>query len=982
MEQIGPFTLRTERVVGRSSEVEAIQAALADPTGRTHILYFIGPGGIGKTRLLEEVEYLVADWEPEPFLYAGIIDLYHSEFHSVGGIRAAIADGLDLENRHFQAYRERYQRFEAQRAAGVAPEVLGHERKELTRFFLTDYNRMARERRILLRFDTMELVQYESDLVQEVCQVEQGAVEVWDWLLEVLAQLEHTVVLLAGRPPAPLRTELEARCREKGGPVFRAFDLEGLTLEESLAYFDALASLEPRVGEIPEGMRRRIWTYTGGHPIRLSLVIDLALGGREIADLFPPQERDGKPAVESEEIDEQLVGELMRVSSPVREMLHYLVLARKGMDMGLLQWLVRDLQDLEDWNTLEKCRANLERMRCLTFVKPRPGTDLLFLHDKLYELFDRFVLRERQEYRRTYESIAAYYGERLVQAQDLEEQRTLKTNRLYYELQVDPWEAFWRCYVPWDEEAVRAFDTDLDMRLRDELLRFLRETREAAWVSRKLPRDVVDRDAAVRWVRRHLIRGEHQRAVEIGRRILGSDRDVFRSPDPLYRAALQTVSAEVLIYTGTDETEVMGLLDQAIQALESWQPEGEQDPRAWWQMRVLGRAYNNRGYVHWQAGRNGAAIREYKRAVRYFREAGILDEMAETLTNMSFAYAQLGYTIEAEVFLLDAIELEERLGKEYARGFSLNTLGLVYVFDNAPLQGQRRCEEALALFERLEQPRGIGLAHNALGLALRKRAEQWKVGTYSLEEAEEFFEKSTEHIGKAERIFASKVIEPVRLWETCNEMGSTYCDWGWLLLHQERTAEAQGKYDLAVEYLQKSVKVAEEHGFDLYAADSYDDLAQVCADRGAPEPEVERWLDKVRTKIPEEYELTRQGFREIADPVEGWWLALGKLHLGYGVRTMRKATEQAVSLEEKDRLLDEATDHYARAIAYLQQYSTDPHVLRVTFKSIYRHLKSVRADRLKRLQRRIADFAQEHEVDLDRLFGLLDATLGLGPPTD
>jgi tetratricopeptide (TPR) repeat protein len=973
METTKPFALRTDRVVGRSSEVEAIQEALADPTGRTHILYFIGPGGIGKTRLLEETEYLTADWGRGAFLYTGIIDLYHSEFHSVGGIRAAIADGLDPENRHFRAYRERRQRFEAQRAAGVAPEVLKQERRELIRLFLADYNRMARQRRILLRFDTMELVQYESDLVQEVCRIEREAVEVWDWLLDVLVRLEHTVVLLAGRPPAPLRTGLEARCRAEEGPVFRAFDLEGLTQEECLAYFDALASLEPRVGDIPGDVRRRIWSYTGGHPIRLSLVIDLALSGREIADLFPPPGREGKPTVGREEIDEQLMVELVRLPSPMRDMLHYLALARKGLGVELLQ------HQEPEWS-VEQCRANLERMRRFTFVKPRPGTDLLFLHDELYKLFDRFVLRERQHYRRTYESIAAYYGEKLAQAQDLEGRRTLKTNRLYYELQVDPWEAFWRCYVPWDEEAVRAFDTDLDMRLRDELLRFLRETREVAWVSRRLPRDVVDRDAAVRWVRRHLIRGEHQRAVEIGRRILGSDQDVFRSPDPLYRAALQTASAEVLVYTGADETEVLGLLDQATQALEEWGPEGEQDPRTWWRMRVLGRAYNNRGYVHWQAGRNGAAIREYKRAVRYFREADMLDEMAETLTNMGFAYARWGHATEAEAFLLDAIELEERLGQEFARGFSLNTLGLAYVFDNAPLRGQRRCEEALVLFEQLEQIRGIGLARNGLGLALRKRAEQWKVGTYSPEEAEGFFGEAVEHLRQAERIFTSEVIEPVRLWETCNEMGSTCCDWGWLLLQQERADEAQGKYDLAVEYLQKSVKVAEEHGFDLCAADSYDDLAQVCADRGAPELEVERWLDKVRTKIPEEYALTRQGFREIADPVEGWWLALGKLHLGYGVRTMRKATEREVPPGEKDRLLDEATDHYARAVIYLQQYSTGPHVLSVTFKSIYRRLKTVRTDRLERLRKRIADFAQEHEVDLDGLLGLLDATLGLEPP--
>ena len=87
-----------------------------------------------------------------------------------------------------------------------------------------------------------------------------------------------------------------------------------------------------------------------------------------------------------------------------------------------------------------------------------------------------------------------------------------------------------------------------------------------------------------------------------------------------------------------------------------------------------------------------------------------------------------------------------------------------------------------------------------------------------------------------------------------------------------------------------------------------------------------------------------------------------------------------MSPEEKDRFLDQAMDHYARAVAYLQQYSTDPHVLSVAFKSLYRRLKTVRADRLKRLRRQVADFAQTYGVDLDGLLGLLDATLGLEPP--
>ena len=969
MEQLRPFAIRTKRVVGRAVEIEAIKKALADPRKRTHILYFTGPGGIGKTRLLEESERLA----PQTLLRSGIIDLYHSESHSIAGLQAAIAQGLDPEKKYFQAYWKARQAFEERRAAGVAAKSLQQEEQEVRRCFLTDYNRLASQYRILLRFDTTELIQHESDPVQQVCKIEMEGVEMQAWLLKTLPLLVNTVVLLAGRPPAPLHVELESQCDKIENLIFQAFDLQGLTLEESLKYFEMLAPLEPQIAEIPDDMRQRTWRYTKGHPIRLSLVIDLVLNGQQIAGLFPPSGGASKSLADQEEIDQKLIGELMRLSSPVRGMLHYLSLARKGLDAGLLHYLV------PEWSGTQ-CQENLENMRRFTFVKTRPGTGQFFLHDELYELFDRFVLSERQEYTATRQKIARYYEEQQHLSQDLERQRALKVSRLYYELQVSPWEAFWRCYVPWDEQAVRAFDQALDMRLRDELLRFLKDNREDPWVTRQLPRDVVDRDAAVRWVRRYLSRGEHQEAAKVGRRILESDQDAFQSHDPLYRGALQTAYAEALSYTGDEEeSAVLKILDRAIQALEKWEPEGEQDPRTWWQRRVLGRAYNDRGYLHRQAGRNSAAIREYRKAIGYYRQADIQDEMADTLTNMGFVYARWGRITEAEVALQDAIGIRKRLGQEFALGLSYNSLGLMYAYNDFPLRGERWCAKALGIFTRLEQPRGIGLAQIALGFALRKRAEQWKVGTYTKDEVKEFFTQAIEHLKKAETIFAGEVDEPLRLWETYNEMGSTYCDWGWLLLRQGQNAEAQKKYDLATEYLQKSVDVAEKHGLDLQAADSYDDLSQVYADRQSPEAETEAWVNKVREKIPEEYELTTEGFSQKSDPAEEWWMMLGKLHLGYGVRAMKKAVEQEVSPEEKDRFLDKSVEHYAYAAAYLQKYSPSAPELDRTLKSIRWRLKTVSPERLERLRRQMADFAENHQVNLDRLLNLLDITLGITP---
>lgn len=974
MATLRPFTPRTERAIGRTAELTAIRRALIDSTRATRILYLMGPGGIGKTRLLEEAARLAAEPSAPAVLHGDIMDLYHSELHSTEGMQDAIVEGLDPEKQRFEAFRAARARFNELRLRASPPESLRAEQRVLDATFLSDYNQLAQACRILLRFDTMELIQRESDPVLEACQIEQEEVEIGHWLLETLPRLNNTVILLAGRLPAPLRAELPARCAESAGLVFcELTELSGLTVEESLAYFSAIEDFDPRLRAVPTEMRRRIWDYTDGHPIRLSLVIDLLLNGRELADLFPPPGYAGPGSINKEEIEGRLVDELMRLPWPIQGVLRYLALARKGLDAELLHHLAAD-----EWDQ-ETCRRYLEQMRRFTVVKIRPGTDVVFMHDELYALLDRYVLREREQFQYTYEAIAAYYRAQLA-ANTAEERRTLKPALLYYELQSDPWQAFWRCYVQWDEEAVRAFDFDLDMRLRDELLRFLKAGRDDPWVAAGLPRDLVDRDAAARWVRRYLSRTEHTRAAEIGRRLLENDRPPFDSPEPLYRGALQTSYAEALIYTGVAPEVTLSLLGQAVTTLEGWQPASDDDPRIWWQQRVLGRAYNNRGYIHWQAGRNGAAIREFRQALWLLRKADVLDEAADTLTNLGFVYGRWGYRTKADAMLLDAIEIRERLGLDFARGLSLNALGLSCVHAGTPLRGYQLCSKALDIFTQLNQPRGIGLAHLAVGMAHRRRGEQWKAGTYSLAEASEFFREAIKHLEQAEQVFTHYVSEPFRLWELYSEWGSAYCDWAWLLQEQGPKAEAERVYDLAAEHLKKGVEIAQHYGFTLQLADSYDDLSQVYADRGAPEQEYMSWLEKALALVPNEYRLTRRGFRKLVDPVEGWWLVWGKYHLGCGVRAMKQAVEHEVTTDQdKDRLLDQAAEHYALAVAYFQQYSPEDRQLDETLKSIYRRLKTLRADRLARLRRQIAAYGRHYRVNLDQLLGLLDDTLGLEP---
>lgn len=959
-----PFAPQTPHAVGRDGELQAIKEALENPGRETAILYFIGPGGIGKTRLIEEGAKLA----PPAVLVSPVIDLYHAEAHSVAGLQQLLADGLDPQGARFVAYRAKSADIERRRAGGVG--ISPEERAALTEVFLQDYQDLASQQRLALRFDTTELIQRESDRVQEVCGLETSYLEIHDWLLQVLPSLPNTVVLLAGRPPAPLREELRALAEQSGVCSFQDFELGGLSPTACAAYLAELQEQEPRLLDIPEEVWALAWQYSEGHPIRLSLVIDLVLNGRDIADLFPLHYEASAASAGNlpvADIDKYLMEELHSIPAESYITLHYLALARKGLDAGLLHTLE------PEW-PLEECQARLDALRRFTFIKGHTGTAQLFIHDELYALFDRYLLRERQEYAETYRRIYHTYEQRL--ASEPSSAPLLKPDALYYALQMDPWEGFWRVYLPWAEEAVRAGDSALDMRLRDALLHFLHDSREDAWVARRLPAALLERDAAVRWCRRYLGQGEHQRAIEIAQRIEASQ---MLQGDPLYAAALTVVWAEAALYVSEEEP-VEGKLQEARAALEAWTPEGENDPRSWWRSRLLGRARNNLGYYYWALGQNKRAMAEYKRAIWHFREADIKDEMAATLTNLGFIYVQLGLAIEAEATLQDAISLRKS-GPPVPLAYSLNTLGLAYTYDDRPGQGARRCKEALKIFESLQHLRGQGLAHLALGLAYRVRGEEWKEGLCSPEEAEDFFKTAQEHLERARTIFAGQVQEPVRLWEAHNELGSLYCDWGWLLKSHPEMGPTEEKYQRALDSLKASIQVAEgQKDLGRRLADSYDDLSQVYGDMG-DEGAGKEYVERVLALIPKEYRLTSEGFAHAPEwPVEDWWQLLGKVHLGRAVRNIKQVVDrpnEALNAEEKEQLLDRAAEEYATAVAYFQQYSPYSVLLERTLKSIQGRIKMLNATQVRRMYHIIQQFAANHKVNLERLLTLLENTAGL-----
>jgi tetratricopeptide (TPR) repeat protein len=1021
LNDLSPLVLRLPKIIGRQAHLEAIHQAIADQSGRSYILYFVGPGGIGKTRLLEEVKNIRREWTLAPFLWSNIVDLYHAEHHSPSGLRQAIVNGLDPSKRYFWDYRQKREEFEQKRIAGVTGSELERLRRELDIVFQQDYAVLAEKHRLVLCFDTLELLQYESDTVQEICQVEDVETVIKNWLLEQVSLFPNTVTLFAGRPRPKIQAAFAQRFNQIDC-VFELFELIAFTEEETQAYLEAATEQRPQLAEIiTSELQKKITRITQGHPIYLAILIDLLVPGeRDILNqIFPVFVRTSQKESEEAigEVGKCLVQHLLDMPDPFGQIMCSLVHARKGLDAELLRYLLGRHQLGTSWSQAE-LDSMLAGMRQYAFVKTRPEpasitgqlppingklVEPLFLHDEIYDLFDRY-LRDDRRYADEFKFIVQYYNQQYEAATSSQEREELIGLLLYYELQVNPQTGYHQHYTRWDEEAIKNHETGFDMRLRDEVLLFLDRYTDPTsrlynqLVANQIDRAAIDRDCALRWVKRYLARGDFKKARQVAENLRSSKEPIFDweiVEDPLYKAGLLTVWGEAMLYMGEAEAQVRSTLEEAITLLENYQTQ-DQNQR-WWRARILGRAYNNMGYSYWMRGRYGLALQEFRRALPQFTETKILDEQASTRTNLAFLLALLGRVEDALSHIKQALEIRQQIGGRYSIALSLNTRGIIRTLADHPIWALRDCQEALNICEQLDEPRGIGLAYNALGLTYRKRGDQWKQEVYAQEEADQFFRDAERCIQQAVDIFSKKVPEPFRLWEAYNELGSLYCDWGWLTRQRHEGdwtilgQAALEQYTQAIAYQDKALDIAIEKDLQFQLVDSYDDLAQVYGDqsfllrqmgqleeaRKSREKAVS-YLEEIEKRVPEDFHLVSgQGFRETAEPGEAYWLTLGKAYLWRSIWAFRDLLEPSiVPDQQRDEALRQAIRNLLLAIAYFQRFWPASYAFRHTLDYFSDFLQQVGVS-VEWVREQVRNVAEEYQLDLRVVEETIDNRLGV-----
>ncbi len=411
---------RPQRLVNRKAQLEQIQAALSLEDDAPRVVLLRGAGGLGKTRLLEEVLARCQPeqtWNPERRLaVTKILDLVDIHLHTRRGFLQGLREGLramGLDWVQFPRYDAAMSEYRQKMLDNVDYARLSEAADETYRAFWRDYREITQGHRMIWLVDTAEqLAQSGMQWFLSEHLLEEDWVENYTgvWLrrllrnplrqAEHLEQLRNTTLILAGRGEegAAFFEEVEKAC-EQGGVEVISVEMGPFSEEEVREYIAALKEeASPEVKPIYEAilknedMVHRLHVYTGGQPVLLALFSDLLLEGNPVPEAL----RLGAPLPESKEaleqvrweLEEEILNQLFRPSGKEgalrQDILLALVRAPEGLSAEQLHYVLDNLHDLspEEWaqtpegqdtRRVAEIEAVMKDLLQLAIVKRRPG---------------------------------------------------------------------------------------------------------------------------------------------------------------------------------------------------------------------------------------------------------------------------------------------------------------------------------------------------------------------------------------------------------------------------------------------------------------------------------------------------------------------------------------------------------------------------------------------------------------------------------
>ena len=402
----------------------------------------------------------------------------------------------------------------------------------------------------------------------------------------------------------------------------------------------------------------------------------------------------------------------------------------------------------------------------------------------------------------------------------------LEIERMVYRLLLDPQTNVNTDYIRLEENNDRAARQEEDFWAQAEMWRVLHDDSLIAFVDypqrqqlkpikesqSTIMRRFAEQENVSRWIKRFVLRGEYERAVEFGERAEAWSLSKPRTNDSERVAwdswnhtlareerAIWTNRARARLGTGTQEA-----IDRIWESIRQLQrlydtdvltqvPELCHDDHVEWGFKgvpkehadhpahtrlrqLIAHAYNILGFSYRMRGDIELATKYYGAALHLIRLRRRKDPSAHhavVLNNLARALSDLGWN--ALSICLDALEMRWQVAEEVPLAGSYNTLAILYDdmgrYEDAPILAAK----AIAYCRRASEPRQLGLALRQMAESLRHLAERMDTKQRVATRPDDLFAVADQLLGEANAIFES-MNELERLVEVNVEWGSLHRD--------------------------------------------------------------------------------------------------------------------------------------------------------------------------------------------------------------
>lgn len=778
------FSQQEYPFVGREDALQAFAEVIQDPQRKYRVLFYRGAGGIGKTKLLQEIIRRYHD-QVGLVVAPNILDMAVTRTHRISGVREEIADLLGKE--YFAKYRAKQERFLTERdkpdGERVAESALRGLQKAADDQFKEDCRKAYPDRIVVLLFDTFEKV-IREDVGHYV-------------LYELPQDLPNFVFIIASRTPCPVEE------------LVRTMELKGLAPEDAPAFFTS------RRQPISDEMAATLWKKLDGHPLRLDMaLLWLSVGALSVEELIelPTDEKPCSP------FDRTLLERLQMLGRVPGVTPETVAGEERGRQEAaafqiilLMAYFNRRFNRMFLGHTyttgpgqasLDEAFNILDRLPALVFIKRRPDGDLQ-LHDELERLIlacMRDMLAARTvggpwtlaEKELAWRAVNVY--DYLIEETDREAEQTnkedrddlerkaleLRTERLGYVLRVDLDQGY--------EYFIEHFDRNLRNREFGLCELFMAEI--MPYKDRYNPRrfEIEDRQFQLA-----LARGDFARAKELAETpkqkallLFGLHSNTYASEPAQAKQHLlealgicqkATLSLDKTWSLVTEEQE--GLLEACEGKPLPLGPLALAQQRLGWTCRLLGQMEE--------------AIRWYENCCKTAKQMGKkgLWLYTEAQNSLGYIYGMVGRYDEARTLVSRSLKLRQQRGWQREVGYSYSTLGESNRFQRDYRAANTFYSYALEIFRALRDPEWQAIILHQRGENTRQIA--WK--QYKHEEkqsAKELLEEAERDLRESRHLYEEYNVRR-DYWIMLRRLGRTVRDKGFLAEAKELFQEGYEK---------------------------------------------------------------------------------------------------------------------------------------------------------------------------------------------